>query len=101
SRLVLDDYWLANRVLNIHPSLLPSFGGKGMYGRHVHEAVLARGCKVTGCTVHYVNNEVDGGPIIAQRCLPVKTKDAAELEKAVQYVERELFPSVLAELSSR
>lgn len=98
SRLVLDDFWLQNRVLNIHPSLLPSFGGRGMYGRHVHEAVIARGCRVTGCTVHYVNNEIDGGPIVAQRCIPVRTDDPAELEAQVQYIERELFPSVLAEL---
>ena len=57
---VLPDVWLKGRVVNVHPSLLPAFGGRGMFGRRVHEAVLAHGCKVTGCTVHLVNNEVDG-----------------------------------------
>jgi folate-dependent phosphoribosylglycinamide formyltransferase PurN len=61
--------------MNIHPALLPSFGGKGMYGHHVHEAVLARGCKVSGCTVHFVNNEYDEGPIILQRAVPVYAED--------------------------
>ena len=55
------------KVMNIHPALLPSFGGHGMYGHHVHEAVLAAGCKVSGCTVHFVTNEYDTGPIIVQR----------------------------------
>jgi len=63
------------RVMNIHPALLPSFGGKGMFGRHVHEAVLAAGCKVSGCTVHFVTNEYDRGPIIVQRAVPVLEGD--------------------------
>ncbi len=63
------------RVMNIHPALLPSFGGKGMWGHHVHEAVLAAGCKVSGCTVHFVNNEYDKGPIILQRTCPVADDD--------------------------
>ncbi|MBS3734823.1 MAG: phosphoribosylglycinamide formyltransferase [Phycisphaerae bacterium] len=66
------------RVMNIHPALLPSFGGQGMHGRHVHEAVLAAGCKVSGCTVHFANNEYDAGPIIAQRCVPVREDDDAD-----------------------
>jgi len=66
------------RVMNIHPALLPSFGGKGMYGRHVHEAVLAAGCKVSGCTVHFVNNEYDEGPIIIQRAVPVLEGDTPD-----------------------
>ncbi len=66
------------RVMNIHPALLPSFGGEGMYGNHVHEAVLAAGCKVSGCTVHFVTNEYDAGPIIIQRCVPVKEGDDAD-----------------------
>jgi len=69
---------LANKVMNIHPALLPSFGGKGMFGRHVHEAVLKRGCKVSGCTVHFVNNEYDSGPIIVQRCCDVAEDDTAD-----------------------
>jgi formyltetrahydrofolate-dependent phosphoribosylglycinamide formyltransferase len=64
-----------NRVMNIHPALLPSFGGKGMWGHHVHEAVLKTGCKVSGCTVHFCTNEYDAGPIILQRCCEVKDSD--------------------------
>jgi formyltetrahydrofolate-dependent phosphoribosylglycinamide formyltransferase len=67
-----------NRVMNIHPALLPGFGGKGMWGHHVHEAVLAAGCKVSGCTVHFCTNEYDKGPIIIQRCCPVKDDDTAD-----------------------
>ena len=66
------------RVMNIHPALLPSFGGHGMYGHHVHEAVLAAGCKVSGCTVHFVTNEYDAGPIIVQRAVPVLEGDDAD-----------------------
>ena len=66
------------RVMNIHPALLPSFGGHGMYGHHVHEAVLAAGCKVSGCTVHFVTNEYDAGPIIVQRCVEVAEGDDAD-----------------------
>jgi phosphoribosylglycinamide formyltransferase 1 len=67
-----------NRVLNIHPALLPSFGGQGMWGHHVHEAVLAAGCKVSGCTVHFCTNEYDEGPIVVQRCCPVKEGDTPD-----------------------
>jgi phosphoribosylglycinamide formyltransferase 1 len=68
----------AGRVINIHPALLPAFGGHGMFGHHVHEAVLATGCKVSGCTVHFVTNEYDQGPIILQRCAPVLEGDTAD-----------------------
>ena len=61
--------------MNIHPALLPSFGGKGMWGHHVHEAVLNAGAKVSGCTVHFVTNEYDAGPIIVQRAVPVLEGD--------------------------
>jgi len=76
-------YWIiparyAGRVINIHPAFLPAFGGKGMYGHHVHEAVLARGCKVSGCTVHFVSNEYDEGPIILQRAVPVYAADTPD-----------------------
>jgi formyltetrahydrofolate-dependent phosphoribosylglycinamide formyltransferase len=67
-----------NRVMNIHPALLPSFGGQGMWGHHVHEAVLKTGCKVSGCTVHFCTNEYDEGPIIAQRCCPVQENDTPD-----------------------
>lgn len=71
-----DDF--ASRVINIHPALLPSFGGVGMYGHHVHEAVLAAGCKISGCTVHYCDSSYDTGPIIVQRACPVLERDNAE-----------------------
>ena len=85
--LVIQGGWLClwkiperytSRVMNIHPALLPSFGGKGMWGHYVHEAVLAAGCKVSGCTVHFCTNEYDKGPIIVQRTCPVKDDDTAE-----------------------
>jgi formyltetrahydrofolate-dependent phosphoribosylglycinamide formyltransferase len=85
--LVVQGGWLClwkiparyeNRVMNIHPALLPSFGGKGMWGHHVHEAVLAAGCKVSGCTVHFCTNEYDKGPIIVQRACEVKDGDTPE-----------------------
>ena len=72
------------RIINVHPSLIPSFCGKGYYGLHVHEAVLARGVKVTGATVHIVTEECDGGPIILQRAVEVKEGDTPEsLQKRV------------------
>jgi phosphoribosylglycinamide formyltransferase-1 len=66
------------RTMNIHPALLPGFGGKGMYGRKVHEAVLAHGCKLSGCTVHFVDDSYDTGPIIIQRACPVLDEDSPE-----------------------
>ena len=84
------------RLINIHPALLPGFGGKGMYGDHVHEAVLAAGCKVSGCSVHFVDEVYDHGPIIAQRVVPVMPEDTVEtLRDRVQAVERELYPEVI------
>lgn len=72
------------RIVNVHPSLIPAFCGEGYYGLHVHEAVLARGVKVTGATVHYVNEVCDGGPIIAQKAVEVKEGDTPEtLQKRV------------------
>jgi len=85
--LVVQGGWLClwkiprqyeNRVLNIHPALLPSFGGQGMWGHHVHEAVLAAGCKVSGCTVHFFTNEYDSGPIVIQRTCPVLDDDTPD-----------------------
>ena len=77
SLLDLPDRWVG-RVINIHPALLPSFGGKGMYGHHVHESVLAAGCKVSGCTVHFCDQTYDTGPIIVQRTCPVLEDDTAD-----------------------
>ena len=72
-----DNY--ENRVINIHPALLPAFGGQGMWGHHVHEAVIAHGCKVSGCTVHFCTNEYDKGPIIVQRSCEVKDDDDGDI----------------------
>lgn len=73
----IPDRWLG-KVMNIHPALLPRFGGKGFFGHHVHEAVLAAGEKESGCTVHFANNEYDAGPIILQRKVPVLSDDDAD-----------------------
>jgi formyltetrahydrofolate-dependent phosphoribosylglycinamide formyltransferase len=82
-----------NRILNVHPALLPSFGGKGMYGLRVHQAVLEYGCKMTGCTVHLVNERYDTGPIIAQACVAVEEDDTPEtLSARVQTQEHRLYP---------
>lgn len=87
----------AQRITNIHPGLLPAFGGRGMYGRHVHEAVLDYGCKVTGVTIHLVDEHYDHGPVIAQECVPVLSGDTPEvLAKRVLEVEHRLYPAVLA-----
>ncbi len=74
---VLADAY-AGRMMNIHPALLPSFGGQDMWGHHVHQAVLEAGCKVSGVTVHFVELETDAGPIILQRCVPVEEGDTPE-----------------------
>ena len=77
SKFVVPDRYIG-RVMNIHPALLPSFGGKGFYGHHVHEAVVKTGVKVSGCTVHFVTNEYDAGPIIVQRTVPVFDTDTPD-----------------------
>lgn len=83
---------LFGRIMNIHPSLLPAFGGKGMYGERVHAAVLNAGVKLTGCTVHFVDETPDGGPIILQRPVPVADDDTvASLAARVQATEREAY----------
>lgn len=89
-----------NRIVNIHPALLPSFGGVGMYGLHVHEAVLARGVKVTGATVHFVTEECDGGPIIAQKAVRVFPHDTPEkLQKRVmKQAEWVIYPKAIEEV---
>ncbi|TSC64613.1 MAG: phosphoribosylglycinamide formyltransferase 1, partial [Parcubacteria group bacterium Gr01-1014_106] len=85
-----------HKIVNIHPALLPAFGGKGMYGIHVHEAVLEYGAKVTGCTVHFVDEQYDTGPIILQKAVTVREDDTAEtLQTRVQEAEREALPEAL------
>jgi formyltetrahydrofolate-dependent phosphoribosylglycinamide formyltransferase len=84
------------RIINIHPALLPSFGGPGMYGLRVHQAVLASGAKVSGCTVHLVDEEYDRGPILAQSRVPVLPGDTAEtLAARVLEAEHRLLPAVV------
>jgi formyltetrahydrofolate-dependent phosphoribosylglycinamide formyltransferase len=90
-----------NRVINIHPSLIPAFCGKGFHGRHVHEAVLERGAKVSGCTVHFANNEYDAGPIILQKVVPVMDDDTPDsLQKRVFEAECEAFPEAIRMFSA-
>ena len=99
-KLVLPARW-QGRVLNIHPSLLPAFGGKGCYGDHVHRAVLERGVQVTGCTVHWVDNEYDAGPIVLQRWIPVEASDSVEtLAARVFEEEKQALPDALRQVLS-
>jgi formyltetrahydrofolate-dependent phosphoribosylglycinamide formyltransferase len=89
-----DDFKL--RVMNIHPSLIPAFCGRGYFGHHVHEAALSRGAKVSGCTVHFADNEYDHGPIIAQQCVPVLDDDTPDsLAARVFGAECELYPAAI------
>ena len=88
------------RVINIHPALLPAFGGDGMYGRRVHEAVLASGVALSGATVHYVDEEYDRGPILAQWPVPVRADDTPDsLAARVLEVEHRLLPAAVLELA--
>lgn len=91
---IIDEY--ENRIINIHPALLPAFGGKGMYGMKVHEAVIATGQTVSGATVHFVDKEYDHGAIILQRSVPVTSEDTPQsLAAKVQTIEHGLYPEVL------
>src|SRR3954454_21902308 len=93
--LVIPDAY-AGRVVNIHPALLPAFGGKGYHGLHVHEAVLAAGVKISGCTIHFADNEYDRGPIIVQRAVPVAEDDTPQsLQARVFAAECEAYPEAI------
>lgn len=95
-----DDF--AGRVMNIHPALIPAFCGKGFYGHHVHAAVLEYGAKVSGCTVHFVDNQYDHGPIILQRTVPVEEADTPEsLAARVFAAECEAYPEALRLYAAR
>jgi len=84
------------RVMNIHPALIPAFCGQGMYGHFVHQAVVARGVKVSGCTVHFVNNEYDAGPIIVQKTVPVHFDDTPDdVAKRVFEKECQAYPEAI------
>ena len=91
------------RIINIHPSLIPSFCGKGYYGLHVHEAALKRGVKVTGATVHYVNEIPDGGQIIAQIAVEILPGDTPEVlqKRVMEQAEWILLPKAAADLAER
>jgi len=94
-----QDY--SGKVINIHPSILPSFGGAGMYGNRVHQAALDRGVQFSGCTVHYVDNEYDNGPIILQHCCKVNADDTAEsLAARVFQLECKALPEALLKCSA-
>lgn len=96
--LIAEDFNL--RVVNIHPSLIPAFSGQGFYGDRVHRAAIEYGVKVSGCTVHFVDNEFDHGPIIAQRACPVLRGDCPQtLQKRIAEVEFQLYPSVIAAIA--
>jgi formyltetrahydrofolate-dependent phosphoribosylglycinamide formyltransferase len=89
------------RVVNIHPALIPAFCGRGFFGHHVHQAVIDYGAKLSGCTVHFVDNEYDHGPIILQRSVPVLADDTADsLAARVFEAECEAYPEALAMIAS-
>lgn len=87
-----------NKMMNVHPALIPSFCGKGFYGMHVHEAVLESGVKLTGATVHFVTEVCDGGPIILQGAVPVKNGDTPEIlqKRVMENLEWKLLPKAVA-----
>lgn len=98
---VLDEEFcknFENRIINVHPSLIPSFCGDGFYGLHVHEAALAKGVKVTGATVHFVNAITDGGPIIAQKAVAVEPDDTPEIlqKRVMAQTEHILLPRAVS-----
>jgi phosphoribosylglycinamide formyltransferase-1 len=96
SERVIKEY--KNRIMNIHPSLIPSFCGEGYFGLHVHEAALKRGIKVTGATVHLVNEICDGGPILLQKAVEVKQNDTPETlqRRVMEQAEWKLLPKAVA-----
>ncbi len=92
----------AGRIMNIHAALLPAFGGKGMYGLHAHQAVLDYGAKISGCTVHFVDESYDTGPIILQSPVPVEEDDTAEtLAARVLAAEHQAYPHAVALFAQR
>lgn len=87
-----------NRMMNVHPALIPSFCGKGFYGLHVHEAVLEKGVKITGATVHFVTEVCDGGPIIIQEAVPVENGDTPEVlqKRVMEQAEWKILPKAVS-----
>lgn len=94
---LIDAY--SNQIINIHPALLPKFGGKGMYGMHIHQAVVQNGEKETGITIHYVNEHYDEGAIIFQTAVALTSEDTAESVAAkIHELEQQFFPVVIADV---
>lgn len=93
---LIDAY--PNAILNVHPTLIPSFCGEGFYGLHVHEAALAYGVKVTGATVHFVSEDCDGGPIVLQQAVPIEEGDTAEVlqRRVMEQAEWKILPRAVA-----
>ena len=90
-----------NRVINIHPSLIPAFCGQGFYGMRVHESVIEYGCKLSGCTVHFVDNQYDHGPIIAQQTVDVAPGESAQsLQQRVFAEECKIYPAVIEQIAA-
>ena len=100
--LMIPDFLIRaynRRMVNLHPALLPKFGGKGMYGHHVHEAVKAAGETETGMTVHWVSSICDGGEIIAQYCTPINPEDTPDDIAAKEHIlEQKYFPKVIEQV---
>lgn len=97
----IPERWIG-RVMNIHPALLPNFGGKGFYGRRVHEAVLRSGARESGCTVHFADEQYDHGPIILQKTVPVLPGDTPEtLAERVFGAECEAYPEAIRRVAAR
>ena len=92
---IIDEF--RGKIINIHPSLIPSFCGKGYYGIHVHEAALRRGVKITGATVHYVDEDLDTGPIILQKAVEVKEEDTPQIlqKKVMEEAEHIILPEAI------
>ena len=98
--IILDPAFIKkfeNRIINVHPALIPSFCGDGFYGLHVHEAALAKGVKVSGATVHFVNEVCDGGPIILQRAVEVEEGDTPEIlqRRIMERAEWKILPEAV------
>lgn len=98
--IILDEaftHTYENRVINVHPALIPSFCGDGFYGLHVHEAALAKGVKVSGATVHFVNEVCDGGPIIAQKAVAIEEGDTPEIlqKRIMEQAEWKILPEAI------
>ena len=101
-RLLSIEPWMQGRVLNIHPSLLPDFGGKGMFGLHVHEAVIESGNCQSGCTVHYVDEEYDHGPTLLQKTCPVAAEETPQtLASKVFALECFAYPEAIKQAAKK